>query len=122
MKKLIYPIIFILLICSVLAHQPRLVSSDEIEVLDPEISKAYYGELTGEPHTFIINSDKEFSIYLNLLIPGKESTHTVSARLLKGDEVLCVEPGERHLIKDFSKYFSCFLVKYPIDQKDKTLC
>jgi hypothetical protein len=53
----------------VFAHQPRLVSENTIEVLSPEVSKAYYAELSGVPHTYYISSEKEFNLYLSLLVP-----------------------------------------------------
>lgn len=94
MKKIILLLLLLLLINSVSGHQPRIVNSENIEVLDPEISKAYYGKLNGEPHLYTINADEEFAIYVNVLIPGKEKTHTISAKLLKDDEVIYFLDGE----------------------------
>jgi len=52
------------------AHQPRIVDERPVTVIEePEISKAYYGQLTGEPHVFRIDSDKEFDFYMNVLVP-----------------------------------------------------
>jgi hypothetical protein len=51
------------------AHQPRIVSGDQVIVNDAEVSKAYYDTLTGTPRTYIIDSEKPFSLYLNLLVP-----------------------------------------------------
>jgi steroid 5-alpha reductase family enzyme len=87
MKKIIFLLIFLLMLTSVIAHQPR-VGTDYIQVEDVEVSKAYYGELNGIPHVYTINSEKEFSIYINVLIPGDELTHTVSAELIKDNEVI----------------------------------
>ncbi len=42
--------------------------------------------------------------------------------IVKEGEVLCIEPQEKHLIKKYSSNLLCFLVKYPIDQKDKIIC
>jgi len=89
MHKLIYLIIFILLINLVNSHQPKAVGGKtQIDVIDPEVSKAYYGELKGDAHYYTINSEVEFKIYVNVLIPGKELTHTVSAELIKDNEVI----------------------------------
>ena len=67
MKKLILLLIF----CSInltfaFAHQPKLIkyspsSNEPHDVIDPEISKAYYGKLIGEPHYYKIESGTEFS-------------------------------------------------------------
>lgn len=51
------------------AHLPRIVTQNRITVETPEVSKAYYGELTGEPHVYLVESDKDFTLYLNLLVP-----------------------------------------------------
>ena len=40
----------------VLAHQPRIVDAENITVSSPEISKAYYGRLSGKPHIYFINA------------------------------------------------------------------
>lgn len=65
---------FFILPMVVYAHQPRLVSENTIEVLAPEVSKIYYAELSGVPHTYYINSAKEFNLYLNLLVPKSSNS------------------------------------------------
>lgn len=87
MKKIAFLLVFLLMLTSVLAHQPR-VGTDNIQVEDVEVSKAYYGELAGTPHIYTINSDKEFPIYINILIPGNELTHEISAELIKDNEII----------------------------------
>lgn len=54
---------------SALAHQPRILAGDTIQVADPEISKAYYATLGGQEHFYQINSDQPFDLYVNLLLP-----------------------------------------------------
>jgi len=85
--RLIILIILIILLPTVLAHQPRM-GTETIDVLDVEVSKAYYGELNDVPHFYNINSKTEFSIYVNVLIPGNKLTHTISAELIKDDKVI----------------------------------
>ena len=46
-----------------LAHQPRLVESRLTTVSDPEISKAYYGKLSGESDVYLINAAVPFNLY-----------------------------------------------------------
>jgi hypothetical protein len=53
----------------VLAHQPRITESRLTTVTDPEISKAYYGKLTGEPDVYVINAPEAFDLYVNVLVP-----------------------------------------------------
>ncbi len=77
MRKLILSSLplFLLLISVTIAHQPRLVikvnTSEENPIIieDPEISKAYYGEVMGSPDYYKIISDKPFNLYLNILVP-----------------------------------------------------
>ncbi|MDQ3238903.1 MAG: DUF2892 domain-containing protein [bacterium] len=53
----------------VLAHQPRITDSRITQVSDPEISKAYYGELKSEPDVYIIVANNPFNLYVNVLVP-----------------------------------------------------
>ncbi len=53
----------------VFAHQPRITENRQTLVPDPEISKAYYAKLTGEPDTYIIESNEPFKLYVNVLVP-----------------------------------------------------
>jgi len=64
-------LIFLFLPFSAFAHQPQNIMRTKglIVVNDPEVSKAYYGELTGSPQVFRINSQKEFNLYVGLLLP-----------------------------------------------------
>ena len=53
-----------------LAHQPRLVESRGIiQVQNPEISQAFYGQLDGIYQDFKINSAESFNLYVNILAP-----------------------------------------------------
>lgn len=64
-------ILLFLLIAStpVLAHQPRITEQAITSVIDPEVSKAYYAQLTGEPQTYVINATESFNLYVNILVP-----------------------------------------------------
>lgn len=89
-------VIFLSLIISVIAHQPRIVNSDGTNIIEPEISKAYYSNLDREPHYYYLNSDQEFNVYINVLIPGTELTHKVSAELSRNNEIIYFLDGENH--------------------------
>jgi len=82
-------LLFLLMCLVVNAHQPRIVQEGTglIVVEDPEISKAYYGELKGEPTTYTFSSEEEIDIYINLLVPYTETEeHEVfSAELLDSE-------------------------------------
>ena len=71
------------------AHQPVVVDSDTTEVVDPEISKAYYGVLSGAAHTYVITSDAEFDLYVGILVPDSETPkQDVKAEIFRGDELV----------------------------------
>lgn len=53
----------------VFAHQPRITESRLTQVLSPEVSKAYYGKLTGEPDVYVIQASEPFDLYVNVLVP-----------------------------------------------------
>jgi len=55
----------------VFAHQPRIAEGTAVIVTDPEVSKAYYGALSGQPHIYKISSEKSFHLYVNLLVPDR---------------------------------------------------
>jgi hypothetical protein len=59
-------------------------------VPEPEISKAYYGKLMGEPDTYIIESATPFDLYVNVLVPDipgiTEQKKDVSAAVIKDGE------------------------------------
>lgn len=66
------------------AHQPRITEQKETTVIDPEISKAYYGKLEGEPQMYTIDAKEPFDLYVNVLIPDiKEQKKDVYALIIK---------------------------------------
>lgn len=77
-KKILMPLFaaFLFILPAVIsAHQPRLIYFNEADVLidNPEISAAFYDELKGQPRNYFIESDKEFELYINLLVPLPEN-------------------------------------------------
>jgi len=74
------------------AHQPKLINySPTIDnphvVIFPEISKAYYSKLTGQPHYYIINSEDDFLFYTSILSPKiNEEPSRFSLEVLDGDQ------------------------------------
>ena len=72
MKLIIF--LFIFLSTSLNAHQPKLINyspsiDNPHEVIYPEISKAYYSNLKGEPHYYVIISEQDFLFYTSILSP-----------------------------------------------------
>ena len=74
------------------AHQPKLINySPTIDnphaVIFPEISKAYYSKLTGQPHYYVINSEDDFLFYTSILSPKiNEEPSRFSLEVLDRDQ------------------------------------
>ncbi len=72
----------LLLFGIIFGHQPRLVLQKDLAfnypltIQSPEISQAFYGELTGSSHFYQIISDKDFNLYLNILVPDIKGART----------------------------------------------
>lgn len=81
---------------SVSAHQPQVVNeASSITVTQPEISKAYYAQLTGQPAHYRFTVDTEFALYVNVLIPdipGVTEDYTVTINR-DGNVVATLSPG-----------------------------
>ena len=85
-KKLIFSTSVLWLslgIAPAFSHQPVLGidgphSRDEpFEIKKPEISKAIYSRLTGEPHIYRISSEQDFNFYVGLTKPKLDDCPTV---------------------------------------------
>jgi hypothetical protein len=97
MKKIIFILAFLLFTQVTLAHQPRIVDKEMTIVKNPEISQAFYGELNGEPEYYKITSDKEFELYLGVLVPDIEGIDKdISFTVYKDEEVLWDFDGLNH--------------------------
>ncbi|MBU0613770.1 hypothetical protein KJ766_00590 [Patescibacteria group bacterium] len=59
-----------------LAHQPRLVETNYIEIQNPEVSQAFYAELTGTSDIYRIENDIDFRLYAGLTVPATASART----------------------------------------------
>ncbi len=99
MKNLAKKLLFALAICAFLptlasAHQPRITESRLTTVPDPEVSKAYYAELTGEPDVYVINATSSFDLYVGILVPDIESTKKdILAEVFQGNEKIATIGG-----------------------------
>lgn len=112
MRKIIRHTLWFMFLLSVLlpigaqAHQPRLVTGIPVTVVQPEISKAYYGTLSGAPHTFRIAAPESFHLYVNILVPdlvGQKKD--VSAVILKNGQLIAELDGTNF---SWEKFFEPF--------------
>lgn len=88
------------------AHQPRITNSESTQVVDPEISKAYYATLTGSPHIYTIDSKEAFDLYVGILVPDIASAKKdVTAEVFKGDEKIATLGGTNTTWKPYFETF-----------------
>jgi hypothetical protein len=88
------------------AHQPRVTENQLTTVPDPEISKAYYGELKGVPDTYVIKADVPFDLYVSVLVPDiAGQKKDVSATVTKDGEQITVLDGTTFAWKRFFEEF-----------------
>jgi len=101
--------ILVVVVCMPLfvsAHQPRIVESGQILVSDPEISKAYYGHLTGEPHVYTIEATAPLNLYAGVLVPDIEGQKKdVSAVILKDGKEVATLDGMTFIWTQFFEEF-----------------
>jgi hypothetical protein len=85
------------------AHQPNLVGCRTlVTVDDPEVSKAYYGELAGAPAVYEVRSDSSFALYVNILVPDIPGVTTdLSADIFASDQLVTRLDGTKHSWAEF---------------------
>lgn len=110
MKKLLITIALILpvflLPTATSAHQPRIATENPTIVTFPEVSKAYYGSLSGKPAVYTITADKPFALYVGVLVPDiAGQKKDVSAVILKNGEQLALLNGTSF---EWKKFFEPF--------------
>ena len=66
----IFVIILILMTFnSAYGHQPKLITEEVTIIKNPEVSQAFYSELTGKSHIYLIESEISFRLYVGILVP-----------------------------------------------------
>ena len=107
--SIVIVIIFLILVgfpLKILAHQPRLVEIEKINVTEPEISKAYYGNLSGKPHIYTISTSSPIDLYVNILVPFIEGPEkNVTVKIFKGEQPMEVLNPKTN---DWKKFFEPF--------------
>ena len=102
----------ILPILSASAHVPEIVDNernfqdDPVPVENPEVSKAFYGRLSGTPHMYIIVADEPFNLYVSLLAPyvGQEESSDLEFHIMKDGEKIVMMHG----YDDWEKWYEEF--------------
>jgi hypothetical protein len=99
-------LVVFLLPTATFAHQPRIVKDNPTIVTSPEVSKAYYGALSGKPAVYTIKADKPFALYIGVLVPdivGQKKD--ISAIILKDGKQIAFLDGTRFTWKKFFEEF-----------------
>lgn len=94
------------------AHQPRLVFTypvgEIINVKNPEVSQAFYGNLSGQEDIYQIQSDTGFLLYVSIVVPkisGSRTDFTVD--IIKWDEAIYSRlDGKRFVWTDFFEAYA----------------
>jgi hypothetical protein len=111
MKKILITTLAILILPSItaFAHQPRIPEGNTINIEEPEISKAYYAQLQGEPHIYDIESKEDFLLYVNILVPNLEGqTKSIKATIIKygqNEETIKILDGNNFQWEEFFEPF-----------------
>ena len=112
-KILLIVFAFLLLINLVSAHQPRLVydlensKDNPIIIIEPEVSKAYYGELKAQADYYMIESQESFNLYLGILSPDLEDSKTnFNVEVILDDDILFVLNGSQEDWEVFHEEFA----------------
>ena len=96
------------------AHLPRIIynQSGDIQVKETEISQVFYDELGGNARNYLISSDVDFNLYINLLVPAYSNSngkYSAKVFLIKDDldeEVTFIDGQTNFLWKEFYESFS----------------
>jgi len=115
MKKIIFVFALFLFLGAaqnVSAHQPQIIyfKQGDINISQPEISQAFYDELKGAPRNYYIDSDTDFELYLNLLVPlngsvDRRTTGKYSMNVFCQDILIAVIDGS---LTDWSEFYEEF--------------
>lgn len=103
------PLLLVLFVCIptlASAHQPRIVQGTQTTVIEPTISKAYYGQLKGTPDVFTILATSSFPLYVNILVPDiARQQKDVSATITKDGQVVATLDGTQFTWKTMFEPF-----------------
>ena len=79
---------------------------EKINVTEPEISKAYYGNLSGKPHIYTISTSSPIDLYVNVLVPFIEGPEkNVIVKIFKGEQLRGILSPKKGDWKEFFEPF-----------------
>jgi uncharacterized membrane protein len=105
-KVVVVFLAIIILPATAAAHQPKIAEQNPVTVNEPEISKAYYGELDNGPDSYRVYSDQKFNLYVNILVPDIAGQSTdISAKILKEGRLIAELRGQDF---DWQRFYEPF--------------
>jgi len=92
----------------VLAHQPHLVETGQTTyITNPEVSTAYYGNLSGRPAVFIVSNNDSFNLFVQILLPSiKDLDFKTIGVITKGNETVTILDGSTYNWTAFHEDFA----------------
>ena len=89
------------------AHQPYMVTDTGVTRVDkPEVSKAFYADLSGKPAVYEIVSPDSFALYVNVLVPDEMGMPTdLSVTVTRGPDTIAVLGGPTY---KWTKFYEPF--------------
>lgn len=113
MKKLLSFFALLMLLGTCSAHQPRITfgeshpENNPVIVTTPEISQAFYGDLSGQLDYYQITSDTGFLLYVNIVVPDLTGSKTdFVVGILKGNVLLAKLDGTQVQRSGFYEEFA----------------
>jgi hypothetical protein len=89
------------------AHQPYMVGDTGVTRVDkPEVSKAFYADLSGHQVLYEIVSPESFDLYVNILVPDEVGIPTdLSVTVTRGPDTIALLEGPAH---GWTKFYEPF--------------
>ncbi len=93
-------------------HQPRMVMDTDSHITSPliveapEISQAFYGELKNKPDFYLIESDKDFNLYFQILSPYNDGRRDFSVAIYKNNKLYSLLDGSHFSWIEFYESFA----------------
>lgn len=106
LKAIVITACFLMVPSVIFAHQPNYENTNIlVEIKNPDISQAFYGELQGQPAVYKINTTEQLTLYTGLLVPDLKDSRV--------DFTLDIYDSQNKLIKklessSWGKYFEEF--------------
>lgn len=124
MKTVLLSVLIILLLLHpaiVSAHQPRVVGKgNHVEIKKPEVSQAFYAELTGQPDIYSLTVSKTLEFYLSILVPDLPDRRIdFEVNVVDGNSRALISlPGSDH---DWKPFFEPFVADRYLQGPEKSL-